>query len=158
MKLMTAYLDASALGSRFDVEFQEPAKRFFTLLEQGRFAAVVSDLLADELEGAPQAVKNLFAQVLRGGAVRVRTSEEAVALRDAYLAARVVTRQYGDDALHVALATVVKADVVASWNFRHLVNPVRIRGFNAVNISRGYGPIVILTPGDVVNALEAQDG
>jgi len=155
MRLMRIYLDASTLGGRFDEEFEEPGERFFALLEKGRFVAVISDLLAEEMEDAPPRVKELFADILSGGAEQLQASEEAVALRDAYLAARVVTAKYGDDALHVALATVAGTDVIASWNFRHLVNPARIRGFNAVNAARGYRPVVILTPSDLIKVLEA---
>lgn len=39
----------------------------------------------------------------------------------------------------VALATVSRADVIVSWNFRHIVNLNRIRLFHAVNIENGYG-------------------
>jgi len=53
-----------------------------------------------------------------------------IVLRDAYVQAGIVTPKYGDDALHVAQATLARADVIVSWNFRHLVNPVRIRMFN----------------------------
>jgi hypothetical protein len=156
MKRMRVYLDASALGGRFDEEFEDAGTRFFALLEAGRFAAAVSDLLTDEMEDAPPKVKELFAEVLSGGAERLQASPGAVALRDAYLAARVVTAKYGDDALHVAIATVSGTDVIASWNFRHLVNPTRIRGFNAVNAAHGYRPVVILTPGDLVKVMEAE--
>jgi hypothetical protein len=155
MSGMRVYLDTSALGGRFDQEFEEPTGRFFALLDAGRFTAAVSDLLTEEMEDAPPNVKELFADVLGGGAQRLRASPEAVALRDAYLAARVVTAQYADDALHVAIATVADTDAIASWNFRHLVNPVRIRGFNAVNAARGYRPVVILTPADLIKVLEA---
>lgn len=62
-----------------------------------------------------------------------------------------------DDALHVALATISCADVIVSWNFKHLVNPVRIRKFDGVNVMNGYGPVVILTPGDFVSSLEVDD-
>jgi hypothetical protein len=39
----------------------------------------------------------------------------------------------------VALATVAHVDVLASWNFPHIVNLGRIRLFNAVNLEQGYG-------------------
>jgi hypothetical protein len=41
------------------------------------------------------------------------------------------------DALHVALALVARADALVSWNFKHLVQLRRIRGFHAVNVLRG---------------------
>jgi hypothetical protein len=34
----------------------------------------------------------------------------------------IVTRKYEADALHIALATLAKVDVLVSWNFKHIVN------------------------------------
>lgn len=55
-----------------------------------------------------------------------------------------------DDALHVALATVGRADVIVSWNFRHIVNLGRIRLFHSANLERGYGLIEIRSPREVL--------
>jgi hypothetical protein len=55
------------------------------------------------------------------------------------------------DALHVALATIGRVDVLVSWNFRHIVNLGRIRLFNAVNLEQGYGFIEIRTPKEVLS-------
>jgi hypothetical protein len=63
-----------------------------------------------------------------------------------------------DDALHVAQATLARADVIVSWNFKHLVNPTRIRAFNGVNLGQGYGLVVIMTPAEVIGGLEQADG
>lgn len=59
--------------------------------------------------------------------------------------------------MHVAHASVARADVIVSWNFKHLVNPLRIRGFNGVNAAQGYGPVVIMTPEDVAHIWKEQD-
>lgn len=78
-------------------------------------------------------------------------------MHEAYLRTSVVSARCADDALHVAVATVARADVLVSWNFRHLVNPIRIRAFNGVNTTQGYGPIIIMTPTDIVGLLEQED-
>ena len=57
---------------------------------------------------------------------------------------------FRDDCLHVALATVHRADVLVSWNFRHIVRFDRIRGFNAVNLREGYGTLDIRSPMEVM--------
>ena len=53
------------------------------------------------------------------------------------------------DALHIALATVAKVDVLVSWNFRHIVNLTRIHAYNAVNLKKGYPLLEIRTPREV---------
>ena len=55
-----------------------------------------------------------------------------------------------NDAHHVALASVAGADMIVSWNFRHIVHHEKIRAFNAVNLKEGYGILAIYSPLEVV--------
>ena len=61
-----------------------------------------------------------------------------------------VGRNHSNDALHVAQATVANADIIVSWNFKHIVHFDKIRGFNAVNLREGYLPIEIRSPMEIV--------
>ncbi len=36
-----------------------------------------------------------------------------------------------------------------SWNFKHIVRVEKIRGYNQVNESMGYGALAIVTPKEV---------
>ena len=56
-----------------------------------------------------------------------------------------------DDCRHIALATINKVDVLASWNFKHIVNLTRIRGYNAVNLKNGYFSLEIRNPKDLID-------
>lgn len=56
--------------------------------------------------------------------------------------------------MHIAMATLLRVDVIGSWNFKHLLDPRRVRGFNGVNLTMGYGLISILSPSDIVHHLE----
>ncbi|CAN5740996.1 hypothetical protein BH23GEM5_BH23GEM5_23000 [soil metagenome] len=68
----------------------------------------------------------------------VLTVDEAVlSLAATYQERRIVSPKYGDDAVHIALATVAEVDLLVSWNFRHIVHYEKIRLFNAVNLERG---------------------
>ena len=67
-----------------------------------------------------------------------------------FVRAKTVTREYYEDALHIANATIKKVDVVASWNFKYLVNLARIRKYNAVNLTEGYSIIEIRTPREII--------
>ena len=57
--------------------------------------------------------------------------------------------RFRNDMLHIALATVAEADVLVSWNFRHIVRLDRIRLFNAVNLEQGYKTLTIYSPREV---------
>jgi len=74
---------------------------------------------------------------------------EIALLAEAYIAAGVVGAKWYEDCLHVAFATVARADAIVSWNFKHIVRLDRIRAFNAVNLPEGYGVITIISPKEV---------
>ena len=67
-----------------------------------------------------------------------------------YLAAGVVGPASLLDAHHVAIATVARADMIVSWNFKHIVHHEKMAGFNAVNLREGYPPLRIFSPLEVV--------
>jgi hypothetical protein len=71
-------------------------------------------------------------------------------LAENYIKAGAVSRKFYEDALHIANATIRKADILSSWNFRHIVNINRIRKYNAVNLMFGYSPIEIRTPREIL--------
>ena len=157
MNPMRVYIDTSVFGGYYDEDFQAETRRFFDAVLAGKVTALISDTLVGELVSAPDHVEDLLQRVIDAGCERLPLHREAKELRDAYLSAGVVTANYADDALHVAHATVARADVIVSWNFRHLVNPLRIRGFNGVNAAQGYGPVVIMTPEDLSHAWKEED-
>ena len=49
------------------------------------------------------------------------------------------------------MATIDKVDVLASWNFKHIVNLDKIKGYNSVNLKLGYQMIEIRSPKDLIN-------
>ena len=67
-----------------------------------------------------------------------------------YLEEGVITKKYFEDALHIAIATIYQVNVLASWNFKHIVNLDKIRLYNAVNLKNGYAMIEIRTPREIL--------
>lgn len=67
-----------------------------------------------------------------------------------YIKERALTEKSYEDAQHIAIATVAKADVVISWNYKHMVNFLKIKQYNTINIRKGYQTISIYTPRDVI--------
>jgi hypothetical protein len=48
------------------------------------------------------------------------------------------------------VATVLGADLVVSWNFRHIVHFEKIAGYEGINSLRGYRSPKIYSPREVV--------
>jgi predicted nucleic acid-binding protein len=147
---MRVYVDTSVIGGCLDEEFAEKSRALIELARQGGLVLLVSDLLLEELSHAPHAVRRVLARLPAESIETLTASEESRRLRDAYLAAGVVGIASESDAHHVALATIARADLVLSWNFRHVVHVDKIKMFNAVNLMQGYGLIDIRSPLEVV--------
>jgi hypothetical protein len=144
------YADASVIGGCDDVEFASDSLALWERFIRGLDTLVLSAHTLRELQGAPEAVRNRVIQVPEANIIVLPDSDEAHELADAYLARGVVGPGSRADALHVALATVGRVDVIVSWNFRHIVNLGRIRLFQSVNLEKGYGLIEIRSPTEVL--------
>jgi hypothetical protein len=70
--------------------------------------------------------------------------------RTRYIAEKVVGRTSLADCQHIAIATINNADILASWNFKHIVNLNRIRGYNSVNLKEGLRILEIRSPKELI--------
>ncbi|MGM0579423.1 MAG: PIN domain protein [Bacteroidota bacterium] len=145
------YIDTSIVGGFFDEEFNELTKLLFERLENEEIKFVVSDLLDLELINAPTHVRNLLLKYPTYYFDRIELTDEAIKLANMYIEEKVVGKSSIEDCRHIAMATINKVDVLASWNFKHIVNLERINGYNAVNLKFGYKMIEIRNPKDLVN-------
>ncbi|MBI3741137.1 MAG: type II toxin-antitoxin system VapC family toxin [Chloroflexi bacterium] len=146
---MRVYADTSVFGGIGDSEYEQASRTFFDQVRNARFELVTSAVVQNEIESAPDQVRELFDEMLAGGEM-VPVSEQALQLQKAYLESKIVTPQWAADALHVALATVSQCAVIVSWNFRHIVHFKKIPLYNAVNTVNGYTEIAIHSPLEVI--------
>ena len=149
MKTQRVYIDTSVIGGCEDDEFKEASLALLRDAKLGLLRLVVSDHMLAELAGAPTAVRQHLAELDDWTMEAVTGDAECLALRDKYLAAGVVGPASASDALHVAIATVAEASLLASWNFRHIVHYDKARQFNAVNLREGYGLVEIRSPVEI---------
>ena len=145
------YIDTSVVGGYFDIEFREETIKLFERLKNNEVIFVVSDLLDLELLNAPTEVREHLLNYSADNFQRVDLTEEAIELADMYIVEKVVGKTSLEDCRHIALATISKVDVLASWNFKHIVNLERIKGYNSVNLRLGYAMIEIRSPKDLIN-------
>ena len=148
------YLDTSVVGGCKDEEFSEWSIKLFREIQEGDKVAVVSDLTLKELEEAPQNVKSVLNDLNEENIEYVGLSDESVDLAKKYLSENVVGEKHIIDAQHIAVASVERVDVLASWNFKQIVNLDKIHAFNAVNMKMGYPVLEIRSPREIVNEKE----
>ena len=151
MKRLLIYVDTSVAGGCEDREFSEGSLLLWRSFKEGRYRMALSELTLNELKNAPEAVRKRIQEIPSATVVLLADSNEAAELASEYLSRGVVGQGSRADAQHVALATVAQADILVSWNFKHIVNVGRIRRFHAVNIELGYGTPEIRTPLEVLD-------
>jgi len=111
---MKIYIDTSVIGGFFDKEFATDTRALFKRLENNEVIFIVSDILEQELENAPQHVKDLFYDLLKVPVEYVNLSDEVKQLADCYISEKIVGPTSLTDCRHIAAATIYKADVLAS--------------------------------------------
>lgn len=144
------YFDTSVFGGLFDKEFEEETILLFEKVTIGQVICVYSDLTESELSNAPEKVRNIFENLLEEQKEKISVTPDALILAETYIKEKVVGETSFDDCVHIATATIHKVDLLVSWNFKHIVNVYRIRGYNSVNLKLGYSTLNIHSPKEIV--------
>ncbi len=126
------YVDSSAVGGVFNARVAEQTQPFWDAVERGEVTIILSDVLKNEVDAAPQCVRDFFASLPESQIERVVSTKESDALAERYIAENVVGPTSLDDC-------------------KHIVNATRILGYNSVNMKLGYSQINIRTPYEVIN-------
>ena len=142
------YIDTSVFGGYYDNEFEAYTIPLFERIKNGEFTVLLSTVTQDEIENAPGKVQELVKNLENEHTEFLDVSDETIDLATEYITEKVVGQTCYADCLHIALATVNRADFLISWNFKHIVNVQRIRGYNAINIKNGYKQLEIRSPRD----------
>jgi predicted nucleic acid-binding protein len=144
------YFDTSVFGGAFDKEFEEDTLHLFERVRLGKLVCIYSDLTETELINAPQRVQEYFKTLPVRFLERVVMNDEMISLATRYVDEKVVGKTSFDDCLHIAAATICKADILVSWNFKHIVNVYRIRGYNSINLRLNYSSLEIRSPKEIL--------
>ena len=144
------YFDTSVFGGIYDKEFEEETLQLFERVKLGKIVCMYSDLTETELLNAPENVRTYFKNLPRENTERVIVNAEIIELAKKYIEEKVVGKTSFDDCLHIATATIYRADILVSWNFKHIVNVYRIRGYNSINLRMNYIPLEIRSPKEII--------
>lgn len=143
------YLDTSVFGGYFDTEFDQDTKLFFEKVESENIQIIISDVLMTEIYKAPSFIIDFFESMKNTIHIELTDIEEKLA--DTYIEEQVVGKTSLIDCQHIAIATTSNVDVLVSWNFKHIVNLERIRGYNSINLKKGFKALEIRTPKEIFN-------
>lgn len=144
------YFDTSVFGGYFDDEFETETFLLFEKVKLGEIKCIYSNLTESEISTAPKHVRDFFEELKPEHKERIIVTLEALELANMYVNEKVVGETSLDDCIHIATATLNKVDVLVSWNFKHIVNIYRIRGYNSINLRMGYQNLSINSPKEIV--------
>ena len=153
-KIERIYVDSSVVSGVFDhhmPERVEQARRFWDDVNGGKIRIIASDVLEQEIREAEQHIRDFFNELPETQIDRVVSTSESNDLAEKYIAEGVVGESNLNDCRHVALAAIAGADVLVSWNCKHIVKLNKIRRYNAINKLLGYREIEIRTPEEVIH-------
>jgi hypothetical protein len=156
MKKRKLYLDTSILGfalNRHDAARQGEANRLLRAIRAGAFLGGYSFVTEMEIaEAPPWIARRLQRKIVRASLhrVRVRSRGQAHELAERCCQAGVIPREYFDDALHVDVATLWRADALDSYNFTHIVRLDTMVEVNSINREQGVAEIFLCQPKEVL--------
>ncbi len=150
MKIPRIYFDTSVIGGCFDEEFQVWSNALVDDLKKGLFQPVISSIVTEEIQKAPEQVRKKLEELIQLGAEILEPNQEALDLMKEYQKRNIISDRFKNDLLHIAIATI-SAEVLVSWNFKHIVKLDKVQQFNAVNLSCGYRAITIYSPREVAH-------
>jgi hypothetical protein len=144
---VVSYLAAKPSRDLLIAARQEATVEFWSKLPSSGFAGYISTLVHQEAQQGDQARKRMGAL---SSFIVLDIDQEAQALAEQILAAKAVPTEYPDDALHMAVAAVNGMDVLVTWNFAHLNNPIARIKIRQVVEDNGYRCPEICSPEELL--------
>lgn len=111
-----------------------------------------SPLTLREINRAPGDIRNELIAFIDKYEPEIYDDEPTVyLLAKEYIKRGIFPAKYEEDALHVAFASYFNANILLSWNFRHIVKyKVKIE-VKSVNIVQGYSTPDIISPEEIID-------
>lgn len=110
-----------------------------------RHLLFVSDLILAECADGDGTAASERLKIVEGIDI-LQTTAAANELAASLIAAHAVPESEPRDALHIALAAINGIDYLATWNFKHILNPSTQHLIDAVCRNAGIESAVICTP------------
>jgi predicted nucleic acid-binding protein len=150
--MQTVYLETTVIGhiaGRLHpvamVLARQQSTRDWWNTARERYRLFISDLVIAECEGGDTDAVRERQQVIANIAI-LQTTDAAKTLADSLLTARAVPATEPRDALHIALAAINGIDYLATWNFKHIMNPSTQHLIDDVCHKAGIVSATICTP------------
>ena len=127
---------------------QETTRELWPVLVS-RFDRYISMLVLEEIKkGDPTAVNERKKGILDIPVLDI--TQESEFLAEAIVREGLIPEQFGEDSLHIALASVNGMDYLLTWNFRHLNNAMTKTHIGRFIEKQDYFPPVVCSPDELI--------
>jgi predicted nucleic acid-binding protein len=126
--------------------------KLFEAIKEGKYEAYTSYLTVLELESAKEPKRGkMLALVNEYNITVLDDSNEVKYLAGLYIAEKIIPLNYGNDSVHIAIASTYGLDCVLSYNFKH-INRLKTKiHTERVNQAEGYNGVMICTAKEVLD-------
>ena len=115
------------------------------------FDVVASQLVVQEASAGDPIAAQQRLEVLATMEL-LAVTEEALTLAQALVATGPMPPNAAEDALHIAMAVTSGVEYLLTWNCTHLANATMRREIDRLCRARGYEPVIICTPEELLEA------
>lgn len=160
MKKLQIYLDTSIINFVFADDAPEKrdiTKEFFKkYVAKNIFDVYISPLVIDEINKTKDKKKKTdLLGIIRKYNLKIVNIQEIVdniqSLAQKYITEGVIPEKKIEDALHIAICTILEIDILLSWNYKHLANINKETKINSVNLLEGFSKTFrMVTPMEVM--------
>ena len=150
MRKLKIYLDTSVISylKQDDApDKMNDTSKFWGEIKQGKYDVYISNITLEEVGRCYEPKREIMFNYLNE--IEFNTLEithEVEFLANEIIKQGILTRKSFDDCMHIAIAVISECDIIASWNFKHIVNIKTINGVRAINLLNGYRAIDIYSP------------
>jgi len=153
MKTPKVYLETTVFNFYFDTErdAHNATIQLFKEIKEGIFEAYTSTYVIDEIKDAKEPKRsNMIDLIIKYNINVLNASDEAGDLANVYTESGMIPAKYRYDGLHIACAVINDMEYIFSYNFKHINRQKTKVMSNYINVARGYKPIIIAHPQEVV--------
>jgi predicted nucleic acid-binding protein len=119
---------------------------------RGDYELCVSQLVLQEARyGDPQAAQERLAVLATMTVLEIK--EEVVELAEELVRTGALPAKAGNDALHIAVASIHHIPYLLTWNCRHMANATMRAQIESVCASKGYKAPIICTPEEMMEVI-----
>ena len=158
MRVPKIYLETSVFNFCFADDAPDKKQdtlKLFDEIRAGMYLPYTSAYVVQELTRADEPKQSQMVALIGEHDMRfIEQSDTIRTLAGIYVAEGIIPEKHLTDALHIAAATVNDLDIIASYNFKHIVKRKTVTMTEVVNLREGYKRIGIFSPTEVIESDE----